>query len=71
MPRIIASNSDSIDFCKQHFPDEDVAEDIYGDLGNGPDRRGNCFSYDAEHPPYEYEEYLCDTCEIRLEREDN
>ncbi len=74
MPRVFASNNDPLDFCKTCFPDEDEAENAYGDVnltGHGPDGRGNCFAYDAEHPPYELENYRCLTCRKPLKEEDN
>lgn len=41
----------------------------YGNLGDGPDDRGNCFAYDAEHPWYDYG-YRCKTCRCRLTEND-
>jgi hypothetical protein len=74
MPRIYDSASDPIDFCKRCYPTEQVAFAVYGDekkTGEGPDGRGNCFGYDAEHPPYEDEEYDCTDCGKRLKERDN
>lgn len=75
MPRIYDSASDPIDFCKRCYPKtEEEAEKEYGDVtktGEGPDDRGNCFGYDAEHPPYEDEEYDCTICHKRLKERDN
>lgn len=62
MPRIYTSQSDPIDFCAEHFPDQDFAFDLYGNLGDGPDGRGNCFSWDDDHPAYEPEHYFCEVC---------
>lgn len=72
MPRIYTSQSDPIDFCKKCFPQtEEKAFSLYGNLGDGPDGRGNCFGYDDDHPPYEYENYRCQTCGRLLgERDD-
>lgn len=58
--RIYTSCSDPIDFCKNCFPDADEGEERYGDVGDGPDGRGNCYDYDcydydSDHPPYEGE----------------
>lgn len=72
MPRIYTSASDPLDFCRHCFPStEEAAFDEYGDLGDGPDGRGNCFGYDAEHPDYENECYLCHICGVPLGYFDN
>lgn len=71
MPRIYTSANDPLDFCSRHFPGEKLAESRFGNVGDGPDGRGNCFDYDADHPPYEGEEYVCRTCGCRLEEHDN
>ena len=34
--RIYNSCSDPLDFCKQCAPDEGEAEELYGNLGDGP-----------------------------------
>ena len=62
MPRIYTSESDPIDFCEGCMPDEFTAVKVYNTLGDGPDGRGNCFEYEAEHPPYEDTDYKCDIC---------
>lgn len=41
------------------------------DKGEGPDKRGNCFEYNAEHPPYEDTDYRCHTCKRKLGERDN
>jgi len=70
MPRIYTSASDPLDFCRRHFPSEAVAERRYGlaVCGEGPDDRGDCFGYDAEHPDYtDFEmNYRCHVCRKRL-----
>lgn len=74
MPRIYDSANEPLDFCTECYPTEPVAEKKYGDVaktGTGPDDRGNCFTYDAEHPPYEHEEYDCTKCHVRLNENDN
>jgi hypothetical protein len=74
MPRIYDSSNDALDFCKGCFPKEEVAEKKFGDVtktGEGPDGRGNCFGWDAEHPPYEATDYRCHKCRARLTEEDN
>ena len=73
MPRLFTSTSEPVDFCSRHFPGERLAEDRFGNLGDGPDGRGNCFAYDADHPPYEdqYPEYRCATCRAKLGEKDN
>lgn len=71
MPRIYTSASDPIDFCRKHFPSEKDAKRRYGNVGDGPDGRGNCFGYNDDHPPYEYEDYRCHTCGKLLDAEDD
>jgi hypothetical protein len=71
MPRIYTSASDPIDFCRRHFPTKELALKKYGNLGDGPDGRGNCFGYEAEHPPYEDESYRCTVCKNLLDEGDN
>lgn len=71
MPRIYTSASDPIDFCKKCFPTEAIAEVRYGNVGNGPDDRGNCFGYDEDHPDYAGEDYKCEQCRKRLTDRDN
>ena len=66
MPRIYTSANDPIDFCAHHFPGEKAARKHFGDVGDGPDGRGNCFAYDADHPSYDYENYKCHTCRKTL-----
>lgn len=73
MPRIYDGESNPHDFCRRHYPKtEEAARRIYG-RGEGPDGRGNCFGYDAEHPDYEGEDYHCDirTCRKVLTERDN
>jgi hypothetical protein len=69
--RIYTSESDPIDFCRDCFPSEEDAIELYGNLGDGPDGRGNCFSYDEGHPPYEETDYKCETCKCLLTEADN
>lgn len=71
MPRIYDSRSDPLDFCQDCMPSEAQAQEEYGDLGDGPDKRGNCFGYEAEHPDYDGEDYNCTECGKRLRTEDN
>ena len=72
MPRIYDSQSNPLDFCKRCFPKtEEMAFALYGNLGDGPDDRGNCFGYDDEHPPYEETDYRCAACKRRLTGEDD
>lgn len=70
--RIYTSASDPIDFCRRHFPSEAQAQARYGNVGDGPDGRGNCFSYDDDHPPYEDDPdmYRCATCRKVLTEND-
>lgn len=74
MPRIYDSASNPLDFCNDCFPDEATAEEEYGNVaktGEGPDGRGNCYSYDDDHPPYDGEDYNCQACGKRLRRQDD
>ena len=73
MPRIYSSCNDPIDFCKRCFPSEAVATAQYGNValtGTGPDNRGNCFSHNSEHPPYDGD-YKCVKCRKLLNEEDD
>lgn len=68
--RIYTSESDPLDFCIHCQPSEAAAEELYGDLGDGPDGRGNCYAYDAEHPDYEDGGIYCENCGIELDWQD-
>ena len=74
MPRIYASDNEPLDFCRVHFPKSyEAAERKYGLAAwgrEGPDGRGDCFTYDAEHPPYQDEDYKCETCGCTLTARD-
>lgn len=71
MPRIYTSNNDPLDFCRDCFPTEEEANAEYGDMGDGPDGRGNCFTYDADHPAYSDTDERCHSCRRRLTDRDN
>lgn len=71
MPRIRNSFNDPLDFCESCFPSEDEAGDLYEGIGEGPDGRGDCYCYDDDHPPYEDEDYQCESCSSRLGERDN
>lgn len=71
MPRIHDSKNDIHDFCFRCFPTESEAQAEFGNVGDGPDGRGNCFDYKSIHPPYEETDYICETCEDRLGGEDD
>lgn len=71
MPRIYTSANDPLDFCQNCWPAEGWAEEKYGDMGDGPDGRGNCYSYDAEHPDYSETDYCCEDCGEALTDYDN
>lgn len=71
MPRVYTSASDPMDFCRKCFPSEPLARARYGDIGSGPDDRGNCYGHNAEHPPYEGEGYTCERCNKMLTEQDN
>jgi len=71
MPRICDSASNPIDFCKACLPDCETAEEEFGNKGDGPDGRGNCFEYDTDHPDYDGEGYTCESCNKLLTSRDN
>jgi hypothetical protein len=71
MPRIYTSASDPLDFCARHFPGKKLARQRYGNVGNGPDGRGNCFGYNDDHPPYDSWDYRCQTCNCVLTERDD
>jgi hypothetical protein len=64
--RIYTSDNRPLDFCLACAPTEEDALDDFGDVGEGPDGRGNCYAYDADHPPYETGDYHCHNCEDKL-----
>lgn len=67
MGRIYTSESEPVDLCRTHFPrNEERARREFGNLGDGPDGRGNCFAYDADHPPYADDDYRCAVCGVSL-----
>lgn len=66
MPRIYTSASDPIDFCVKHMPDATKGCKLYGNVGDGPDGRGNCYG-----PPYEDEDYRCEKCKKLLTGRDD
>jgi hypothetical protein len=71
MPRVIASNSDCIDYCKECFIDSQTAEEVWGDIGEAEDNRGNVFEFDAVHPDYEDGDYECHECCKPLTKKDD
>lgn len=64
--RIYASNNDPIDFCDTCSPNETEALERFGNWGDGPDNRGDCFAYDADHPSYDENDYFCFGCHVAL-----
>jgi hypothetical protein len=74
MPRIYASNSDPIDYCRRCFPqDYALGYVLHGlvETGAGPDGRGDCFGYDCDHPEYTDTDYDCHKCGKRLTSADD
>jgi len=68
MPRIYDSESNPVDYCRRCFPKTEAkAYAIHGG-GEGPDDRGDCFAYDAEHPDYadDPDMYRCYVCNKEL-----
>ena len=68
MPRVRSSTSDPYDFCRECFPSEEEALAVFGNVGDGPDGRGNCFAYEDDHPDYGYG-YACYDCKRELHEE--
>lgn len=66
--RLFTSASDVIDFCKRCYPSLAEAKRKYGNVGDAPDGRGNCFDYDDpdDHPDYDDTDYRCDKCDKKL-----
>ena len=72
MPRIYNSASEPVDFCKRCFPKtEEKAFAKYGNVGEGPDGRGNCFGYEDDHPSYSDTDYTCEVCGKALTDKDD
>lgn len=71
MPRVIDSTNEPHDYCSKCFPQMKIATEEFGNIGDGPDGRGNCFEYNADHPDYECEDYVCCECTRRLNGDDN
>jgi hypothetical protein len=71
MPRIYDSASNPVDYCKRCMPGEKVAEERHGNVGDGPDGRGNCYGYNDDHPDYADEDYKCVKCRRKLGANDN
>jgi hypothetical protein len=69
--RIYTSESIPVDFCGDCFPSEQEAIIEFGNQGDGPDDRGNCFGYDEEHPDYDEMDYKCHSCGDKLTGKDN
>jgi len=80
--RIYNSEAGAIDLCRDCWPTEAEAIEKYAKGPDGPDGRGNCFEYDAEHPWFfngwndeeddffADEEYDCGECGCRLTQRD-
>ncbi len=71
MPRIYDSLGNPHDFCTDDFPTEDDAFQMFGEMGDGPDGRGNCYGYDEAHPDYECDDYYCERCRCELQWSDD
>ena len=53
--------NEHIDYCRQHYPTLAGARAQWGDE----------VDMDNEHPPYDNDEYLCETCDKPLTERDN
>ncbi len=71
MPRIYDSTSCPHDFCGDCMPNGEDAFNRFGRGPDGPDNRGNCYGYDADHPDYDECDYYCQDCQGQLYSEDN
>lgn len=72
MPRVRSSGSDPVDYCLRCWPKtEELARKLHSHDGPGPDDRGDCFTYDDDHPDYDGEDYQCRKCRVILTGEDN
>lgn len=71
MPRVITSDNDCLDFCFKCFPSKLVSFQRFGNNGDGPDNRGNCFSWDDLCPQYDGEGYECYACGKTLKDRDH
>jgi hypothetical protein len=68
--RIYNGYNKPLDFCRDCAPTESEAFQRFS-AGEGPDNRGNCYAYDAEHPDYEDGPYYCEDCGRVLNEQDN
>ena len=69
--RVVKSNNEPIDFCKDCRPNKWDAYNEYGHNQEvGPDGRGNCYAYDAEHQDYTLDWYKCAICGVLLDETD-
>lgn len=70
--RIYTSQSIPLDFCNDCVPCPVTAREEYGNLGDGPDDRGNCYAYDETRPCYDDDPdwfYECEECGVALTEE--
>lgn len=74
MPRICKSDNEPVDVCLSCWYNGDGcyarAKELFGNIGDGPDGRGNCFERDVEHPPYDSADYRCVFCGKKLTIQD-
>lgn len=70
--RVCDSRSIPHDYCRTCAPSEEDAFEMWGNVGDGPDDRGDCFAYDPDHPPYDDgEDYYCADCGELLTEDDD
>jgi hypothetical protein len=62
MPRLRNTQSDPIDLCCSCWLPEAKAFEQYGHGPDGPDGRGNCYTYDDDAPDYDEAGYICENC---------
>lgn len=73
MPRLYNSANEPMDFCRVCWEDDEQwMRDEYNTEGEeGPDKRGDCWSFNCDHPFYSDTDYRCESCDRRLSDDDN
>ena len=68
--RIYTTSSSPLDYCRLCAPADTPGTKLAHTDGPGPDGRGDCYGYDAEHPDYDGEFYRCHQCRRPLTQGD-